>query len=146
MRVALPALVCLALASAPAASAAEPDAAALRDQVQALREMVLDLQKRMSQLEGRAPAAAAAPDAAASAVPRAGYGSPEAALRANWSKVNQNMDRDEVTNLLGAPSKKFALDGRTVWDYYYPATGGGSVFFGDAGRVSSSQSPFGWGW
>lgn len=158
MRIALPVLVCLALVGASAASAAEPDATALRQEVQALREMVLDLQKRVSQLEGRSPAgqaspapgarapSAAAPAAAAPAVPRAGYVSPEAALRVNWSKVKENMDESEVTSLLGPPSKKLALDGRTVWYYYYPATGGGSVFFGDAGRVSSSQSPFGLGW
>jgi len=48
--------------------------------------------------------------------------------------------------LLGAPSKKFILDGRRGWYYYYPGTGGGSVFFSDAGRVSSRQSPFGLGW
>ena len=56
------------------------------------------------------------------------------------------MGESEVTALLGPPSKKFTLDGRTVWYYYYPATGNGSVFFTDSGRVSSRQSPFGWGW
>ena len=56
------------------------------------------------------------------------------------------MDQGEITRLLGAPSKKFVLDGRNVWYYYYPGTGRGSVFFTDAGRVSSSKSPFGWGW
>jgi hypothetical protein len=37
------------------------------------------------------------------------------------------------------------IDGRTAWYYVYPATGTGSVFFTDSGRVSSRQSPFGWG-
>ena len=72
------------------------------------------------------------------------YVSPEAMLRANWSKITADMDESEVTNLLGPPSKKFTLGARTVWYYYYPATGRGSVFFTDAGRVTSRQSPFGW--
>ena len=72
------------------------------------------------------------------------YVSPEAALRGNWSKIRADMDESEVTNLLGPPSTKFTLGARTVWYYYYPATGRGSVFFTDAGRVTSRQSPFGW--
>ncbi len=88
----------------------------------------------------------AAPIAAAPLGATSGYVSPEAALRANWSKVVQEMDQGEVARLLGTPSRKFTLNGRTVWYYYYPATGGGSVFFTDAGRVSSRQSPFGWDW
>jgi hypothetical protein len=88
----------------------------------------------------------AAPIAAAPLGATSGYVSPEAALRANWSKVVQEMEQGEVARLLGTPSKRFTLNGRTVWYYYYPATGGGSVFFTDAGRVSSRQSPFGWDW
>ncbi len=181
MRIALPLLVSLALAGAPAARAAEPDNATLQQEVNALKAVVHDLQQRMNVLEGRSPAAAqtapvpqaapasqaapavpqaapmpqaapaapqpqAAPVAAAPPAASAGYVSPEAALRANWSKVNAKMDQDDVTRLLGAPSKKFMLDGRNVWYYYYPGTGGGSVFFTDVGRVTSSQSPFGWSW
>jgi hypothetical protein len=140
MRIALRLLVSLALAGAPAVRAAEPDNAKLQQEVKALREVVLDLQERVNQLEGRQPPAASRLGSNSS------YVSPEAALRANWSKVEQAMDQGEVTRLLGAPSNKFTLDGRTVWYYYYPATGSGSVFFTDAGRVSSRQSPFGWGW
>ncbi|MDE2208515.1 MAG: hypothetical protein KGJ99_02180 [Betaproteobacteria bacterium] len=93
-----------------------------------------------------AAAAPAAPIAALQPGASAGYASPEAALRANWSKIKEDLDAAAVTHLLGAPSKKFTLDGRTVWYYYYPGIGGGSIFFTDAGRVSSRQSPFGWGW
>ncbi|MGH8736618.1 MAG: hypothetical protein ACREVC_04580 [Burkholderiales bacterium] len=137
MRIALPVLVCAALAAAPSARADSGDAA-LQQEVQALKQIVHDLQQRVSVLEGRTPAAPVAANA--------GYVSPEAALRANWARIKADMEQGEVTRLLGAPSKKFLLDGRNVWYYYYPATGGGSVFFTDAGRVSSRQSPFGMGW
>jgi hypothetical protein len=96
------------------------------------------------------PQAAAAQAAAVPAVPAigagSGYVSEEARLKGNWSKVAKGMDQAEVTSLLGEPSRKSTLDGRVVWYYYYPATGAGSVFFTDAGRVSSRQSPFGFGW
>jgi len=143
MRAAVPLLVSLALTAAPAARAGGDPS--LEQQVKALSETVRALQQRVDRLEGRtpaaasapasapaaAPAAAAVPAAAPAASPGAGYVSPEAALR---------------SSLLGAPSKKFILDGRRGWYYYYPGTGGGSVFFSDAGRVSSRQSPFGLGW
>lgn len=159
MRIAPAVLVSLALAGVPAARATEPDDAALRQDVKALKELVRDLAHRVSVLEARstvapvalqaAPIASAAPAAPVAAVQpgaSSGYASPEAALRANWSKVKEDMDAAAVTRLLGAPSKKFTLDGRTVWYYYYPGIGGGSIFFTDAGRISSRQSPFGWGW
>ena len=158
MKIVLPLLASLALAGAPAARAAEPDVAALQSEVQSLRAMVLNLQTRVGQLEGRAsvpaasvlPAAAPAPAAApiAAAVPApvpAGYVSPEAVLRSHWAQVRPEMAQAEVTRLLGAPSKKFTLDGRTGWYYVYPGIGSGSVFFTDAGRVSSTHAPFGWG-
>lgn len=154
MRVALPICISLALAGAPAARAAEPDNATLEREVKALKEVVLDLQRRLAELESRRLPAARADPGTPRAAPVAadplganpGYISPEAALRASWSKIAQEMSQAEVMRLLGTPSKKFVLDGRTVWYYYYPATGSGSVFFTDAGKVSSRQSPFGWGW
>ena len=139
-----------ALAGVPAASAAEQDMATLRQQVKALNGMVLDLQRRVGRLEsGAHPASQASriePAVAAPVAPGAGQVSPEAALRLSWAKVEPDMAEDEIMRLLGAPSKKLTLDGRTVWYYDYPATGSGSIFFTDAGRVSSRQSPFGWGW
>ncbi|MGA8049607.1 MAG: DUF3138 family protein [Burkholderiales bacterium] len=142
------------LGSAPAA-AEDPEVAALRRQVNALEQQVSDLQARMHKLEGGG-AAAAAPQAVPAAVPeapaapiavRAGSAiSPEAALRQRWSSIKPTMAHAQVAEVLGQPSTKFKLDGRNVWYYYYPGTGGGSVFFTDEGKVSSSQSPFGWGW
>ena len=158
MRAAVPLLVSLALTAAPAARAGGDPS--LEQQVKALSATVRALQLRVDRLEGRAPAAASAPAtapaaapaaaavpaAAPAASPGAGYVSPEAALRGSWARVKADMEQGEVARLLGAPSKKFTLDGRRAWYYYYPGTGGGSVFFTDAGRVSSHQSPFGMSW
>jgi hypothetical protein len=143
MRIALPVFVFWALA-APAARAASDSS--LEQQVKALTETVRVLEQRVDRLEGRPPAAAVPAAAAIPAAPGAHGVNPEAALRMNWARIKADMEQAEVMRLLGAPSKKFTLDGRNVWYYYYPATGSGSVFFTDDGRVSSRQSPFGWSW
>ena len=96
-----------------------------------------------------APQASGSQPAVITAAPAgtgAGYLSPEALLRQRWSSIDTGMIDTRVHELLGEPSKKFKLNGRTVWYYYYPGTGVGSVFFTDAGKVSSEQSPFGWNW
>jgi len=95
----------------------------------------------------------AAPQAALPAAPIAALqpgadplaASPQAQLRADWSKIEPGVAAEQVTRLLGEPTRKLRLDGRNAWYYSYPALGNGSVFFTDAGRVSSRQSPFGWG-
>jgi hypothetical protein len=161
-----------ALIAAAPVRADAPDTAALQKEIQALKATVQALESRVSQLEAgaagssprptTAPADAPLPLAAgtdANAAPTApseapapvvpagtAYTSPEATLRSNWAQVTRGMDQQAVTRLLGAPSMKSTLDGRTVWFYTYPGTGRGSVFFTDAGKVSSRQSPFGLGW
>jgi hypothetical protein len=70
---------------------------------------------------------------------------PEARLRINWSKIAAGMSSTDVSSLLGEPSRRLTLDGRSVWYYIYPALGNGSVFFTASDRVSSHQSPFPWG-
>jgi hypothetical protein len=157
----------IALIAATGVRAAAPDAGELQQEVAALRQMVLELQERVAHLEAGAPAPpdsivqsavaavpAAAPDSSPAVVPapagsngaHPGYISEEAVLKVNWSKVSKDMDQTAVIALLGSPSKVAKINGRTVWYYYYPGAGGGSVFFTDAGRVSSRQSPFGLGW
>lgn len=150
------------LALAGSARAATADEAALARTVEALTQRVQQLESRLHELERRvgAPAAATTPPAAAvatapaaplaaaplAAAPlAAGQMTPEAALRLNWSKIERAQDQDAVLALLGEPTRKLKVDGRTVWYYTYPGLGVGSVFFTDAGRVSSRQSPFGWG-
>ncbi len=157
-------LLALTLAAAPV-HAASSEEAALREQVDALRTLVVQLQEqvnRLAAIAAAAPAPAApqppvpqAAPAAAVAVPpttaapaavlQAGQVSPEEALRERWSQIRPAMSQDEVATLLGAPSRQFMIDGRRVWYYAYPGIGRGSVFFTGKGRVSSRQSPFGWG-
>jgi len=154
------ALVAVGGAIGGTSARAAQDEGSLQQQVAALQQMVLDLQSRLAELERAAAShnALAAPETAAPAAPEAaapaaqvepvaaGHLSEEARLKLNWSKVSREMDQNDVIGLLGAPSKQTTLDGRTVWYYYYPGAGAGSVFFTDAGRVSSRQSPFGFGW
>jgi hypothetical protein len=168
----VPPAATLALLLTAQAWADASDLDAQEQEIQALKAAVRSLESRVSQLEAgaagssprstTAPADAPLPLAAgtdANAAPTApseapapvvpagtAYTSPEATLRSNWAQVTRGMDQQAVTRLLGAPSMKSTLDGRTVWFYTYPGTGRGSVFFTDAGKVSSRQSPFGLGW
>ncbi|HMA90093.1 MAG TPA: DUF3138 family protein [Burkholderiales bacterium] len=154
----VPVLCAWALLGSTPAAAEDPEVGALRRQVNALEQQVRELKARMDQLEGGAPAAApqpapaaaapaaAAPAPAAASAAGPGYVSPEAVLKQRWSSIKPSMDDNHVVELLGQPTTKFKLDGRDVWYYYYPGAGGGSVFFTGEGKVSSSQSPFGWGW
>lgn len=156
----------------PAHAGTTAEEAALREQVDALRNIVVQLQAQVNRLAtiaaGPAPAAVQ-PPASSSTVPpvpaaaqspvtptvapvaapvpvlQAGQVSPEAALKDRWSQVRPSLRQDDVTRLLGTPSSKFTIDGRHVWYYVYPGIGRGSVFFTDAGRVSSLHSPFGFG-
>ena len=68
---------------------------------------------------------------------------PVAVPRAQWRRVQAGLTMDEVNGLVGAPTKIFDLAGKTVWYYYYPAIGAGSVFFDTHGRASSVQRPAG---
>jgi hypothetical protein len=164
----VPVLCAWALLGSTPAAAEDPEVGALRRQVNALEQQVRELKARMDQFDGGAPAPAPAAAAPAAAVPQAapaaaapaaaapapaaasaaspGYVSPEAVLKQRWSSIKPSMGDDRVVELIGQPTTKFKLDGRDVWYYYYPGAGGGSVFFTGEGKVSSSQSPFGWGW
>ena len=138
-----------ALFGSASAIAEEPDLAALRQQVNVLEQQLRDVRAQLLRLEGAPPAAA--PQSASTPIAEptpviieAGYISPKAALQQSWSNIKPAMADSKVAELLGEPTKKLKLDGRDVWYYYYPGTGRGSVFFTDEGRVTSSQSPFGW--
>jgi SmpA / OmlA family len=58
-----------------------------------------------------------------------------------WRQVASGTTQADVARLLGQPTTTFQLSGKTVWYYYYPAKGAGSVFFDSAGRASSVQRP-----
>ena len=131
------------------AIAEEPDVAALRRQVNALEQQLREVQAQLSRLESAPPAATPERPPAPVAAPTlatidAGHVSPEATLQQSWSNIKPAMADSKVAELLGEPTKRFKLDGRDVWYYYYPGTGAGSVFFTGEGRVTSSKSPFGW--
>jgi hypothetical protein len=111
---------------------------------------------------GLAPASAPAPAPAAVPVPisapapvvqpptgatqPAAANAPVVVPRAQWRRVQSGLTMDEVNSLIGAPTKTFELAGKTVWYYYYPAIGAGSVFFDAHGRASSVQRPAGGSW
>ncbi len=159
-----------ARAADPDVASLEREVAALKEVVQRLQARVDRLESSPTPVEQTtsgiprtappAPsetvsqtASRAAPKAAQPAVPIAALqpgadppaASLQAQLRVSWSKIEPGIDADQVSRLLGEPTKKLRLDGRNAWYYSYPALGNGSVFFTDAGRVSSRQSPFGWG-
>jgi outer membrane protein assembly factor BamE (lipoprotein component of BamABCDE complex) len=77
---------------------------------------------------------AAAIDAATPVVPRVA-----------WRRVREGLTESEVQALIGPPTKVFELAGKTVWYYYYPSVGAGSVFFSSRGVASSVQRPSGGG-
>jgi hypothetical protein len=157
------------------AAADLPDTAAMQQEITRLRQRLDELELRLRRLEtGTGPAALpapAVPPAATSAASPAPFAPTPAAipvqpapifssvtpasippdatalLRTRWARVVQGTAQDEVSALLGPPSKKLEIDGRVAWLYAYPGLGQGSVFFTDAGRVSSRQAPMGWaGW
>lgn len=171
-RTTLRALVLIGFACSPAAHADTPDLASLEREVVTLTAIVQRLQTRVERLEREASAAEqpasgvsrpapslalqppaqvdshavqkpASPTApiAAGAVDT----SPQTQLRINWSKIAPGMTAAQVLSLLGEPTRRMTLDGRSVWYYIYPALGNASVFFSAAGQVSSHQSPFPWG-
>jgi hypothetical protein len=64
------------------------------------------------------------------------------ALKAQWHGVKAGMSGDEITKLLGTPSREFTLDGKPVWYYSYPGIGNGSVMFSrDGHTVAGWQHP-----
>jgi hypothetical protein len=97
-----------------------------------------------------APAPASAPTPVVqpptSATGPAAADAPVVVPRAQWRRVHSGLTMDEVNGLIGAPTKTFELAGKTVWYYYYPAIGAGSVFFDAHGHASSVQRPAGGSW
>jgi hypothetical protein len=63
-------------------------------------------------------------------------------LKEQWRGVRAGMNGEQIRQLLGAPTREFALDGKPVWYYSYPGIGNGSVLFGrDGGAVVGWQHP-----
>ena len=63
-------------------------------------------------------------------------------LKAQWRSIKAGMSSEEIRELLGTPSREFALDGKPVWYYAYPGIGNGSVMFSrDGHTVAGWQHP-----
>jgi outer membrane protein assembly factor BamE (lipoprotein component of BamABCDE complex) len=67
--------------------------------------------------------------------------SPILVLQRNWSEIQPGMPQERVSALLGKPARVLNMNGDLAWYYVYPGLGRGSVFFNDAGKVSSAQAP-----
>jgi hypothetical protein len=155
----------LPLALASGAARADDDIAALRGRLDQIKELVAEFETRLNALEaarssaalsppqtGATAVAATEPAAASkpapiapppSATPPAAAEAPVVVPRAQWRRVQTGLTMDEVTALIGTPTKTFELAGKRVWYYYYPGIGAGSVFFDANARASSFQRPAG---
>ena len=81
------------------------------------------------------------PSAYTTAVSSAPLGSASGYDRKAWRQIKAGTAQTEVLRLLGEPTRRMSMAGRTAWYYRYPDAGPGSVFFNDGGTVSSLQSP-----
>lgn len=114
--------------------AAETGSGALKEQVESLAHRVRALEIEVEQLQQQS-AARATSVGLVPAQPVA------VSFREAWRGIHDGLTQDEVKKLLGQPQHEFMLSGKHVWYYYYSGVGGGSVFFGENGRVAGSQEP-----
>jgi len=126
-------LLAFALAAVLAAPAARADPAdeltSLRREAARLRQSLDGLDARIRALENTGQAA---PGPAESAF---------FVLQRNWSEIQPGVPQERVDALLGKPEQVLRINGDLAWYYVYPGLGRGSVFFNDAGKVSSAQAP-----
>jgi hypothetical protein len=146
-RAAAAGVACLAFVLASGTVRADDDIAALRGRLDQIKELVAEFETRLSALEAARSSASAAPSPQAGATTAIAATAPVAAPvvvpRTQWRRVEAGLTMDEVSALIGAPTKTFDLAGKRVWYYYYPGVGAGSVFFDAHGRASSFQRPAG---
>jgi hypothetical protein len=140
------------------ARAEDAEVTELQVEVEILRREVKALHARIETLEGKREGAAARAPTSEPVVARTNAPPPTGktdnmrtdsivALKLRWSKVAPGMTGPEVTETIGEPAAKLAIDGRPVWYYIYAGIGRGSVMFDGGGRVSSLQAPaVGWSW
>jgi hypothetical protein len=167
MRIERPlAAVVLALAAAGAVVSppARADDQALARKVEALTQRVRVLEQTVKQLQSTCAAATASANSTANVAPAAAAPRSEARRQAarssdgqihsepgdikeQWRKLRHDMNGGQVASLLGQPSRKFTLNGKTVWYYDYHGVGVGSVMFGHDKHVMDWQRPpLGWLW
>lgn len=167
MRIERPlAVVVLALAAAGAVLCppARADDQALARKVEALTQRVHALEQTVKQLQSSCAAATANANRTANAAPagppprrevrrevaRSSDGqihSEPGDIKEQWRKLRHDMSSEHVASLLGQPSRKFTLNGQTVWYYDYHGVGVGSVMLGHNMHVVDWQRPpLGWLW
>lgn len=126
--------VAVALLDPADTQAAETDSGALKEQVESLAHRVRALEIEVEQLQQQSAARATSVGSVpAQPVP--------VSFREAWRGIHDGLTQDEVKKQLGLPQHEFMLSGKRVWYYYYSGVGGGSVFFGENGRVAGSQEP-----
>ncbi|MGW8310138.1 MAG: hypothetical protein ACWGNB_03655 [Thiogranum sp.] len=95
------------------------------------------------------PAAATPPESGTPSAPPAVREALEwhEALKVQWRSVRAGMSAEDITKLLGSPSRELTLDGNTVWYYSYPGLGSGSVLFSRERHIVTSwqHPPLGFG-
>lgn len=131
------------LAAALTALAARADPAdeltLLRQEAARLRQSLDGLDARIRALEDPGQAARAPAEIERTrAVPAE---SALFVLQRNWSEIQAGTSQERVSALLGKPERVLHINGDLAWYYVYPGLGRGSVFFNDAGKVSSAQAP-----
>jgi outer membrane murein-binding lipoprotein Lpp len=135
---------------------AQADEQALARQVQALTERVRMLEESVQQLKSTCSSSAAGTqsanagaggDAHSSTVRNASgqYEAEPWKIKEKWGGLHDAMTGEQVAALLGKPSRKFMLNGSSVWYYDYRGVGVGSVMLGRDGRIVGWQRPpVGW--
>ncbi|MGB8326862.1 MAG: hypothetical protein WCE48_04715 [Steroidobacteraceae bacterium] len=159
------ALTLIVLALLAPAACADDEIAALRGQLEQIKSLVQGFDARLRALEAaRAQSPLiprpTAPDASTSGLVAQGTPRPVTSTahlaptidastpvvpRLAWHRIHAGLTESDVQALIGPPTKVFELAGKTVWYYYYPSVGAGSVFFGSRGVASSVQRPSGGG-
>ncbi len=150
-------LAALAAAGAAVSLPARADDQALALKVEALTQRVRILEQTVKQLQSSCAAPTAAANSSASAPSPSPSPRPEAGretargpdgqihaepghIKESWLKLERHMSGGQVEHLLGQPSRKLAIDGKTLWYYDYGDFGSGSVMLRN-GHVLDWQRP-----
>jgi len=114
------------------------------DRIERRLELLEHADKSSSPVPTTVPETQAAPEMGrpAPAAPQSATAPPPIqSLRENRRAIRRRMAEDDVTRLLGAPTRLLQIDSKHVWYYEYPGVGSGSVAFDSNSRVDDWQHP-----